>query len=217
MKNKVASAIDSLGEGILSVRNIFAPQKVINAGPINIVVKDIKTGFGQSGEETLSQFLSKDVNKLKTMFFSQGIEGANKPSTFADIMEPIEALRYQEYWGWKYAETSPIKIPSNATIKIQSKTGYDQIQFKWFDGNYKYDARWHTRTLGAPPEQGNTWVIERITPGNANGQRSVKHILTGEGEWTLRKVWQDAILARQNGVATEAQNDLLKGGHWPAP
>ena len=216
-KNKVASVIDSLGEGILSVRNVFAPQKVINAGPIKIAVKDIKTGFGQSGEETLSQFLSKDVNKLKTMFFSQGIEGANKPSTFADIMEPIEALRYQEYWGWKYAETSPIKIPSNATIKIQSKTGYDQIQFKWFDGNYKYDARWHTRTLGAPPEQGNTWVIERITPGNANGQRSVKHILTGEGEWTPRKVWQDAILARQNGVATEAQNDLLKGGHWPAP
>ena len=79
MKNKVASVIDSLGEGILSVRNVFAPQKVINAGPINIVVKDIKTGFGQSGEETLSQFLSKDVNKLKTMFFSQGSERAGSP------------------------------------------------------------------------------------------------------------------------------------------
>ena len=78
-KNKVASVIDSLGEGILSVRNVFAPQKVINAGPINIVVKDIKTGFGQSGEETLSQFLSKDVNKLKTMFFSQGSERAGSP------------------------------------------------------------------------------------------------------------------------------------------
>ena len=71
MKNKVASAIDSLGEGILSVRNVFAPQKVINAGPIKIAVKDIKTGFGQSGEETLSQFLSKDVKQLKTMFFNQ--------------------------------------------------------------------------------------------------------------------------------------------------
>ena len=76
-KNKVASVIDSLGEGILSVRNVFAPQKVINAGPINIVVKDIKTGFGQSGEETLSQFLSKDVKQLKTMFFSQGNKSVN--------------------------------------------------------------------------------------------------------------------------------------------
>ena len=71
VKNKVASAIDSLGEGILSVRNVFAPQKVINAGPIKIVVKDIKTGFGQSGEETLSQALGEDVQKLKTMFFSK--------------------------------------------------------------------------------------------------------------------------------------------------
>ena len=71
-KNKVASVIDSLGEGILSVRNVFAPQKVINVEPIKIAVKDIKTGFGQSGEETLSQFLSKDVKQLKTMFFSQG-------------------------------------------------------------------------------------------------------------------------------------------------
>ena len=77
VKNKVASAIDSLGEGILSVRNVFAPQKVINVGPINIVVKDIKTGFGQSGEETLSQFLSKDVKQLKTMFFSQGNKSVN--------------------------------------------------------------------------------------------------------------------------------------------
>lgn len=144
-------------------------------------------------------------------------KGAPKPGTFADMMEPAEAARYQEYWGWKYAETSPIEIPSNATMKIQSKTGYDQIQFKWSDGNYKYDARWHTRTPGAPAEQGSTWVIERITPGNVNGQRSVSYILTGEDEWTPRKVWQDAITARQNGVATDAQNDILKGGHWPAP
>lgn len=86
-KNKVASVIDSLGEGILSVRNVFAPQKVINAGPINIVVKDIKTGFGQSGEETLSQFLSKDVKKLKTMFFSQGSEGAGNPKEVKKLKE----------------------------------------------------------------------------------------------------------------------------------
>ena len=69
MKNKVASAIDSLGEGILNVQNAFAPTyEFAEIGPI----KAIKTGFGESGEETLSQFLSKDVKQLKTMFFSQG-------------------------------------------------------------------------------------------------------------------------------------------------
>ena len=69
VKNKVASAIDSLGEGILNVQNAFAPTyEFAEIGPI----KAIKTGFGESGEETLSQFLSKDVKQLKTMFFSQG-------------------------------------------------------------------------------------------------------------------------------------------------
>ena len=86
-KNKVASVIDSLGEGILSVRNVFAPQKVINAGPIKIAVKDIKTGFGQSGEETLSQFLSKDVKKLKTMFFSQGNKSGSNTYYFIGTTE----------------------------------------------------------------------------------------------------------------------------------
>ena len=69
VKNKVVSAIDSLGEGILNVQNAFAPTyEFAEIGPI----KAIKTGFGESGEETLSQFLSKDVKQLKTMFFSQG-------------------------------------------------------------------------------------------------------------------------------------------------
>ncbi|MBS6599844.1 MAG: hypothetical protein KH333_02380, partial [Clostridium sp.] len=86
-KNKVTSVIDSLGEGILSVRNVFAPQKVINVEPIKIAVKDIKTGFGQSGEETLSQFLSKDVKKLKTMFFSQGNKSGSNTYYFIGTTE----------------------------------------------------------------------------------------------------------------------------------
>ncbi|MEI3337230.1 MAG: hypothetical protein V8R02_07315 [Clostridium sp.] len=94
-KNKVDSVIDNLGEGILSVRNVFAPQKVINAGPIKIAVKDIKTGFGQSGEETLSQFLSKDVKQLKTMFFSQGNKSGSK-TKLASYYE-YKVLKQQGY------------------------------------------------------------------------------------------------------------------------
>ncbi len=147
---------------------------------------------------------------------NKGGRGA-RDGSFADMMDADEAIRYQQYWGRKYGETAPISIPSDATMKIQSKTGYDQIQFKWSDGTYKYDARWHTRTPGAPAEQGNTWAVERITPGNANGQRSVSHILTGKNTWTPRNEWQDAITARQNGAANDIQNKLLEDGHWPAP
>ena len=39
--------------------------------------------------------------------------------------------------------------------------GYEQISYKWNDGTYKYEVRWHTRTSGAPEGQGNTWVIQR--------------------------------------------------------
>ena len=55
--------------------------------PIKIAVKDIKTGFGQSGEETLSQFLSKDVKKLKTMFFSQGNKSGSNTYYFKGTTE----------------------------------------------------------------------------------------------------------------------------------
>jgi len=118
------------------------------------------------------------ANDKKAAEIITDIDVETKFGTFADMMEPAEATRYKEYWGWKYAETAPIEIPKNATMKIQFKTGYDQIQYKWSDGTYKYDARWHTRTPGAPDNQGNTWVV----PGNANGQRSVSNILTNTNE-----------------------------------
>lgn len=45
--------------------------------------------------------------------------------------------------------------------------GYEQISYKWNDGTYKYEVRWHTRTSGGAPEgQGNTWVIQRTIPEN---------------------------------------------------
>ena len=115
------------------------------------------------------------------------------------------------------SQSSPINIPPTASVKIQSKTGYEQIQFKWSDGYYKYEGRWHTRTPGAPQNQGNTWVVERTTPGNTTGQQKTYHILTGDNQWTPRHEWQAAINARKNGTATAEQNMMLESGHWPAP
>jgi BMFP domain-containing protein YqiC len=115
------------------------------------------------------------------------------------------------------ANSSPIKIPSSANIVEQTKTAYNQIKYTWSDGTYKFEARWHTRTPGAPAGQGDTWVVTRTTPGNAAGQQKVQHIMTGENQWTPMKQWQDAVTARQNGTATLQQQQLLDSGHWPAP
>ena len=55
------------------------------------------------------------------------------------------------------AKQTPIAIPSNVTTKVQAKSGYDQISFKWKENDgRKYEVRWHTKTLDALDGQGNT-------------------------------------------------------------
>ena len=115
------------------------------------------------------------------------------------------------------AKTAPIKIPENATVKSGAKAaGYDQISYKWTEGGYKYEVRWHTKTPGAPAGRGNTWVVSRVTQGNPTGQRRVIHIMVGN-TWVTRHEWQAAITAYQNGTMTAAQKAMLKAGHWLAP
>ena len=110
----------------------------------------------------------------------------------------------------------PIIIPPSASITEQAKSGYDQVKFKWTRGPYGYEARWHTRTPGAPAIQGDTWVITRTTPGTAQGQRKTQHILTGPNQWTPVSQWQSAVSANQAGTASETQKLLLNNGHWNA-
>ena len=114
------------------------------------------------------------------------------------------------------AQSSPLSIPADANVTIGAKSGYDQIRFTWKENGLSYEARWHTRTPGAPEGQKNTWVISRTTPGTPTGQRKVTHILVGD-TWVPSFEWQDAIAARKNGTATAEQILLLDNGHWPAP
>ncbi len=114
----------------------------------------------------------------------------------------------------EYRSKSPIDIPENATYKAKSMNdGYEQITYKWNDGKYKYEIRWHTRTSGAPVDQGNTWVIERKIPGNG-GTKPSTEILIGDDEWVPAYKWYEAIKARKAGTVTQEQIELLDKGHW---
>ncbi|WP_243521865.1 WXG100 family type VII secretion target [Bacillus pseudomycoides] len=113
----------------------------------------------------------------------------------------------------EYAKKSPIEIPETAKTKAQSKNGYEQISYKWNDGTYKYEVRWHTRTPGAPVEQGNTWVIQRTIPGNG-GAKPQTFFKIGDNEWTEAYKWYEAIKARKDGIATPEQIRILDKGHW---
>lgn len=71
----------------------------------------------------------------------------------------------------QYSRRAPIEVPENAHMKAKSMAGgYEQITYKWNDGTYKYEVRWHTRTSGAPADQGNTWVIQRTIPGSGGNK-----------------------------------------------
>ncbi|WP_052807254.1 hypothetical protein [Risungbinella massiliensis] len=107
--------------------------------------------------------------------------------------------------------SAPIRIPVSAFIKVEYKNSYKQIKFNWCEGNYRYQARWHTRTRFAPSWQGNTWVIERT-----DQKEKTSCVLTNTNVWTPKRVWQRAIQARKRGRANDEQYFLLNFGHWTA-
>ncbi|CAM2361545.1 T7SS effector LXG polymorphic toxin [Listeria seeligeri] len=115
----------------------------------------------------------------------------------------------------KYKKKSPIPIPDDAKIKAQTKkAGYEQISYKWKENGITFEVRWHTRTPGAPKEQGNTFVIERKIQGTAEGKTKVQQILVGDNKWVSKSEWQKAITDKKNGVSTSEQNKMLSDGHW---
>lgn len=52
-------------------------------------------------------------------------------------------------WIMDNPQKAVIEIPDTAKYKAKSMAdGYEQISYKWNDGTYKYEVRWHTRTSG---------------------------------------------------------------------
>ena len=145
--------------------------------------------------------VAEDVGKI--------VESGGKIFKFSDMTES-EIVKIVE----RYRKKAPIEIPDTAKYKAKSMAdGYEQISYKWNDGTYKYEVRWHTRTSGASEGQGNTWVIQRTIPGNG-GKKPSTQFLIGENEWVEGWKWYDAISARKNGTATQEQIELLDKGHW---
>ena len=142
--------------------------------------------------------VAEDVGKI--------VESGGKIFKFSDMTES-EIVKIVE----RYRKKAPIEIPDTAKYKAKSMAdGYEQISYKWNDGTYKYEVRWHTRTSGAPEGQGNTWVIQRTIPGNG-GKKPSTQFLIGENEWVEGWKWYDAISARKNGTAI---NCPLCQGHF---
>ena len=160
-----------------------------------------KAGKGLEGAAKGAESAAEDAGKV--------VESGGKTFKFSDMTES-EIVKIVE----RYRKKAPIEIPDTAKYKAKSMAdGYEQISYKWNDGTYKYEVRWHTRTSGAPEGQGNTWVIQRTIPGNGETKPSTQFLI-GENEWVEGWKWYDAINARKNGTATHEQIELLDRGHW---
>jgi len=124
---------------------------------------------------------------------------------------------HKDYIENTLPKSSPIKIPSSATVKEEQKNGYDQVKYTWKKGDYSYTSRWHTRTPNAPKEQGNSWVVERKKSGVGYGKNAhpkKEEVLVGKNKWISKREWKDAIIARKKGTLTPKQKEWLDNGHW---
>ena len=188
------------------------------AGMVAGMVASGMTAKGLNGIEAEANKLAKAPKGLDGVIEGTGnvaedagkiVESGGKIFKFSDMTES-EIVKIVE----RYRKKAPIEIPDTAKYKAKSMAdGYEQISYKWNDGTYKYEVRWHTRTSGAPEGQGNTWVIQRTIPGNG-GKKPSTQFLIGENEWVEGWKWYDAISARKNGTATQEQIELLDKGHW---
>ncbi|PAE08307.1 hypothetical protein CHI12_06690 [Terribacillus saccharophilus] len=176
-------------DGIKSLEKIIDNHKSMSKGSKETKLKDVDRSSEEFGSSHKSKTESSRVN-------------------FSEM-----TLEEQLKVGKEYSERAPIKIPEETKIKAQSKNGYEQLTYKWKDESYKYEVRWHTKTPGAPENQGNTWVVQRTLPGNG-GNRPQSFFKIGENEWIEGSKWYEAISARKSGNATPDQLEILDKGHW---
>lgn len=165
---------------------------------------------GEGAVEERIDDLKGDSAKHSTKYDNINIDdlAANNPTELKNIISDI-----RETGG------SPIEIPESAESDAIAKTmnkGYQQIKYRWSEGIYNFEARWHTETPGAMKyERGTTWVVTRTIPGTPQGQQRVTEYLVGD-TWISEDIWKAAERANIAGTATQEQMDLLEAGHWLA-
>lgn len=205
---------EEVGTFTLHIKQLYGQDIEVTREPSvspthNAESKDTKS-VNEENLESVNRFQTGVDNRKLS---DPSIESGN----FVDYMDDSEAQRYREYWARIYKDYSPVKIPDNAKIKAEfKKAGYEQFQYKWNDGTYRWDVRWHTRTPNAPLNQGSTWVVKRETIGNGPVKPHSEFFLQGN-QWIQGFKWYDAIKARKLGTATPQQVDILDKGHWPWP
>lgn len=151
---------------------------------------------------------------------SSGLTAGNQTSLEQEEEEIISRQNEEEaeqlFAMYELRADAPIKIPSDASIRMADKQGYQQVEYKWSESGYDYSARWHTRTPNSPLSQGASWVVERRIKGvgyGMNAKPSKTEFLLSNSKWISKEIWQSAIRAKKNGTLTSKQKEILNNGH----
>ena len=147
---KLAVGMGSAGGGFRLVSIAGGGQTVLAPAGVAVAEGTVEGILGGVAEGSLSGFGFHTINdfldNLAKIDADRVFEGEGSSAALNDWVNRIPELEKQ----------APIEIPSNATVKVQAKNGYDQISFKWTENGQNYEVRWHTKTPGAPEGQGNT-------------------------------------------------------------
>jgi RHS repeat-associated protein len=98
--------------------------------------------------------------------------------------------QYKDYYTYEIGghkvdlKTSPIEIPVTAETIGAFKPGkgingigndpFFQVEFKWKQGEWTYNSRWHSERQGAPEGAGKPWAVTRSKEGNRGGSTYVE-------------------------------------------
>lgn len=180
-------------------------------------------GTGSVGTDTLIEG-SKSVKGIENVRVTEDIlSDIKSESVKLHELNSAEQMKIAQ----ELKAGSPIPIPDDV-VPIIKYNGYDQVTYKWNDGTYSYEVRWHTSTPNAPEGTPPNWRVDRKIPGTAGGKdpvtgnivqgtAAIKEVLVAppnqQAYYISRDIWNAATTAYSKGTATEAQKEILKWAH----
>lgn len=120
----------------------------------------------------------------------------------------------------RLAQTAPVNIPQQSTVRHESKEGYQQIIYAWNGPTgWQYTARWHSVLPGAQIITFPSWQVERVRPGLGYGSDHHprrQQILSHGGRWIDIDVVHRAAWRLGHGKSKPDDCRVIMGTHFKA-
>lgn len=112
--------------------------------------------------------------------------------------------------------SAPWPIPEGTKRINEEKDHYRQIKYVWHDGDWRYEARWHTPVPGARIVDYPSWRLDRLKAGKGFGADHAPRVSeTRVGDhWVPTRKVRYAAKHVQNGIASIEEVNMIRQAHW---